>query len=80
MAFGFGSKDEKEETMQKSKFNNGDIGFTLKDKEKVLILKCLGFDECGRNDDLGPQYLVRGEKQYAFKLYECEIKTLEEIV
>ena len=72
------SKDE-EQTLNKPKFTKGDIGFTLKDTEKVLILKQLDDGSCERNGDLGPSYLVRGEKQFCFKLYECEIQTLDEI-
>lgn len=72
MNFVFSKKEE-------NKFKKGDIGFTRKDKEKVLVLKCLGFDEGNRNEDLGPLYLVRGEKQYSFRLYEYELLSLDEI-
>lgn len=62
-----------------NKFKQGDIGFTLKDKEKVLILKCVE-DSDDRNSDLGPTYLVRGNGNKRFKLSECEINTLDEAV
>lgn len=62
-----------------NKFKQGDIGFTLKDKEKVLILKCV-VDSDDRNSDLGPTYLVRGDRNICFRLYECEINTLDEAV
>lgn len=61
------------------KFQRGDIGFTVKDKEKILVLKCIGFQD-DRNDDLGPSYLVRGDKNYTFCLYEFEIQTIDEAV
>ena len=70
----FGKKDVP------GKFNQGDIGFTRKDLEKVFILKKLDLDPEDRNADLGPSYLVRGDKQFAFRLYECEILTLEEFM
>lgn len=65
---------------QSLKYKKGDIGFTLKDKEKVLILKRVVCENDERNADLGPTYLVRGEDRDIFKLYECEILTLDELV
>ena len=77
----FSKKNEDtDEVVSKPKFRQGDMGFTRKDCEKVFILKCLSSDPEDRNADLGPSYLVRGNDQFTFKLYECEIMTLDEFI
>lgn len=61
------------------KFQRGDMAFTDKDHEKVRILKPLPFDPEDKNADLGIMYLLRGNENKLFRLYECELKTLDEI-
>jgi hypothetical protein len=61
------------------KFERGDLVFTKKDNEKVIIMKVADPDD-QRNSDLGLRYLVRGDGNKMFPLYEFELMTLDEYI
>lgn len=59
------------------KFKPSDLAFTVKDLEKVIILKTTEpGDE--RNKDLGTCYLVRGDEDRFKVFFEFELLTLKE--
>lgn len=59
------------------KFDKGDIAFTKKDSEKVIVMKEAAPDS-DRNKDLGRCYLIRGSDNKFRVLYEFELMTLDE--
>lgn len=61
------------------RFEPRDIAFTIKDREKVLILKVMD-QSPDRENDLGYKYLVRGDNNTVFKLFEMELMTFDEAV
>jgi hypothetical protein len=60
------------------RFRRGEVAFTKKDHEKVVVLKPLNASEDDRNVDLGQLYLLRGNDNKIFRLYEFELLTAEE--
>ena len=62
----------------KQKFSQGDIAFTKKESMKVMIMKPIECDD-ERNKDLGQRYLVRGDENKMFPLYEFELMDLDEV-
>lgn len=59
-------------------YSKGTILQVKKDKEKVIVMKCLEKDELDPNKDLGPRYLLRGNDNKMFRLYEFELDPIKD--
>ena len=61
----------------KNKYDNFDIAFTKRDREKVTVLKPIDSDD-DRNEDLGQRYLIRGQDNKTRPVFEGELMTFDE--